>query len=579
VLVDVSILSLIYQLLEYERSLSPVPQGSSESSGRSEEEEWTRQRLAMDEEDNMESSEKAGLNQTPLERAEARELDQRMIERRDHMQRYPSRSSSASSVLPDSSVHGKGRFGNPITRPRGLSIGSDRTSRSSVVSDSLLEVNEESEYDETEYDEGSGHSRKSSVEIERADGDGIYLNLPALDHSARSPVILPTILPPRRKQGDPGVCPPRTALKAGSFLDSSSYASVSRQTSATSLSSDPPEKNSFFPPPSAPATPSSFVVPFPRRRSPSPNFGLPSSRNSRRVPNLHTVLDSVPSSPDLSEAEIFPLGLPNRRPPPAELHLSIPQEDQSQRIEVCQDSDEVPLGSPDRKGRPPPLLIPVSPRQSNYAIVSSSDSGEESALSLASSVSGVAPYRTIPDDRRNRLRWQAPLYPPPSTSTNVAGSATPHQTLFIFPASPTWSRDPMTPAGGLNPTAPTPSTMLLTTTMNPTSPMSSKGSTRAISTSSLSSDASSITTRSSASRRRVMALPSGVTPTLAAFRSSINGSKLRKGDWAGMPSTPTTATAHVEARGWMMGAGSPGSMDVPLPSWAGPMHSRPRHPY
>jgi len=150
------------------------------------------------------------------------------------------------------------------------------------------------------------------------------------------------------------------------------------------------------------------------------------------------------------------------------------------------------------------------------------------------------------------------------------GSATPHQTLFIFPPSPQRTENVLSSDGQTSVLIPsTPSTMLLktTTVLQPTSvtrgegwrtwgcgPSSNRSSTRCSSTttsvSSVDTIASSVTS-SSSRRRRVSALPSGVTPTLAAFRQRHFG-------MPASPSTPTTATAHVAARGWVGFTAAPG---------------------
>ncbi|KAF8335449.1 protein-tyrosine phosphatase-like protein, partial [Cantharellus anzutake] len=83
-------MSLMYELLEYQRSLESPSTESPQQSG---EEEWLKKRQAMDEEEDVESQSNSPSLQMGIERAEAQELDQRMIIRRNQ-----SRTSLASTT-------------------------------------------------------------------------------------------------------------------------------------------------------------------------------------------------------------------------------------------------------------------------------------------------------------------------------------------------------------------------------------------------------------------------------------------------------------------------------------------------
>lgn len=132
-------LSLIYQLLEYERRLNPVPGSPSDALQQAEEEEWSRRRTLLDE---APSPPPEDEEENPMVMQEARALDKAM---EDRMLARRSSRSSVSSV-PSSAGSGVGmgsawrtKYGN---RKRSGSIASNNTGNS-VLSEDLMEEDEE----------------------------------------------------------------------------------------------------------------------------------------------------------------------------------------------------------------------------------------------------------------------------------------------------------------------------------------------------------------------------------------------------------------------------------------------------
>lgn len=591
-------LSLIYQLLEYERFLSPTPRCGSESSVGSAEAEWTRQRLAMDQE---ELSHPASPDEaTAIEAAEARELDQRMQTRRE--QRSSSRASSVISVSDGpgagASNTWKSRFGHgqaypaAATRPRGMSIGSDISfaSRSSLVSDNA--VVEEDEDEGNASDSPWSHSRKDSSEFDNV-GDETFVQLPSVTRAPPT-VILPPMPLASKKRGslaslrsNVALNPPPSARSSSSSRRPSDAAPSSARPDQTSFSTSQlvpppsarPDQGSFgaqmIAPPSAAPTQTSFGFPSlgPRRRSVDvPSFGPPPVR-SNRMPTLSSSsrgpLGTVPSSPirtsnqDQDEHVNKSSGLAEKKKKPlAPLKIAAPPKIEAIEIVASTSLEAGPIPSYTSN-------VSSSSKSSNH--------GSDTRSNSSTNIVPAASQRSKSKDRLSKIRTSR------APQLNVVGSATPHQTLFIFPPSPQRYENVLAPDGVTSSSIQipsTPSTMLLRTTamLSPTElsgvnwrfgsgqPSSvSSASSRTTSISSISTISSSASGASSSSRRkRVSALPSGMTPTIAAFRQRAFGGPIA-------PSTPTTATAHVEARGWVGGNTGPGARSASSELLSGPL--------
>lgn len=581
---DSSLPSLIYQLLEYERHLSPSPRGpGSDTSIDSAEAEWTRQRMEMDRQEQdeiarMESPDQLSESTTAIEAAEARELDLRMQARREH--RSSSRASSVRSAATSESQDAgsstgawKSRFNgglslhqsNASSRTRGLSVGSilsNASGRSSLVSDSLvLEEDEDAE----DPDSPRSRSRKDSGEMDDV-GDETFVQLP-LPGRASPAVLLSPMVPPARKRESLASLRSTSALSQTSSGRSSPASAFSRRSSE--LGPPPsarPEQTSFnpLPPPSARPDQTSFssqMMPPPSAGFGQTSFGFPSRRRSAEPSSM--------GPPPVRSARLPKLSNSSRRGPLD----TVP----SSPVRATDQDGEMPPSPTttrtEKKAKPAPLAIAAPPKSHSIELESTSFNdvprkthfSRSSASSLSSGVSDLSSAVSPSGSRimkgkqkSDRLR----LSRPPQLS--IVGSATPHQTLFIFPASPQRFDSVLSPDGSQvsYPVPSTPSTMLLTTTnlASPTSAVpgadwrsrgASISSTMSSSSSASASSVNSLaSTRSSSSRRqRVTALPSGLTPTIAAFRHKAFGTTLA-------PSTPTLATAHVEARGWVGPSGS-----------------------
>lgn len=127
-------MSLIYQLLEYEKKLKGTPLDSDGSSGTDEEEEWGRRRRMMEDASDNEADER----ESNLVMQEAKALDKAMEDR------IVARKSSASSFSSNGSGLGmrpawRNRY---VSRKRTGSIASNKTNKS-ILSEDLVEEEEE----------------------------------------------------------------------------------------------------------------------------------------------------------------------------------------------------------------------------------------------------------------------------------------------------------------------------------------------------------------------------------------------------------------------------------------------------
>ncbi|KAJ7130075.1 hypothetical protein C8R43DRAFT_930942 [Mycena crocata] len=359
-------MSLIYQLLEYEKKLrgDSGETSGSESVMADEDEEWGRQRRMLDEvptddEDEQEST---------LVMREAQALDKAMEDR------VLARKASSSSVASSSSGVGMGaawrsRYGS---RKRAGSIASNMTNGSSILSEDLVEEDEEQEL--LGIGGGFDDERASSAEPE-------FSSTSSPDDEVHSHIT------PRR--------PTR-------------------------------------PPPSAPVWKTSFNLPMPPATAIRPSFDLPAAKPKRRPVPLG-ILPAVPPSP----------------------------------IRIVVDDAE----TPERRAPRKPILSLSPPRARTES------------------------KRPIPPPLHLRNTVLKPKNQNPPSAL-----ATPSQTLFVFPPSPTL-------------TTRTPSAMTLTSNLNGSVPF-----------------------------------PSLSTPRVSTFRSQ---GRTRSFIGLGAPPTPTTAFSKVDARGYI----------------------------
>ncbi|KAH9944445.1 uncharacterized protein BXZ73DRAFT_73959 [Epithele typhae] len=377
-------MSLIYQLLDYERALkggntSPTP---SEISA---EEEWSRRRLAMEDTDGEDDRRSVEMMQ------EAKALDQAMEDR------IIARKGSASSLSSTAST-GTGGVGMGAAwrskygsgRKRKGSTASVLTN-GSILSEDLVEEDEEHELLGVGRDfDGASLGARSSGEEESGD-------------SATDPV------------------PPASACLTARPLPSARR--QSRRPPGLSLA-----------PPSAPATKTSFGL-----------ISAPANKASFNLPPIPAT--AVKSSFDLTPRANRTAKVPRHRPPPLGILPAVPA---SPIIPV-----NVPIGQP--------------------------RSRTESRK---------------PDMPPAHLRHSLKITPPKTKPSTIP--ATPSQTLFVFPPSPTLAASR------------TPSTLTLTSNSFP--------------------------------------FPSLSTPRVSTFKAEG-----RRKTFIGLaaPPTPTVASSRVDVRGWI----------------------------
>ena len=268
---------LIYQLLEYERVLNSANHAQSDSERSSpltEEEEWNRQRLLLDETPSDMDVDSPGRESLAVRR-EADALDKAMEER--IVSRKTSSSSMASSTGMGMGMAWKSRFG---VRTRAPSVASNR----SLLSEDLVEEDEEREL----LGVGGGFDGQSvatrSPETEPSEEETPFTSKERLDDKAtlQSFPETPLTARPRKSSG----------LRTSQLLN--------------------------LPPPSAPPTKSSFGF-LPRLSS--------KGHSKRRPPSIIvSTLPPVPSSPVVPVPEVSQPHVPRIRkesgkPPPPPLKL------------------------------------------------------------------------------------------------------------------------------------------------------------------------------------------------------------------------------------------------------------------
>ncbi|KAG2023282.1 hypothetical protein CC2G_000952 [Coprinopsis cinerea AmutBmut pab1-1] len=258
-------MSLIYQLLDYEKSLrGETGSGESDDSSK-EDEEWSRRRRELDEasspEDGDDDDDDDDLQRSVIMQ-EARALDKAMEDR------IIARKSSFSSINSTGSGIGMGaawrsRYGS---RKRTGSIASSRTSNS-ILSEDLVEEEEEEELLGVGGGFDSGRERQDSLESSQSTGAG---------------------------ESSSSVSPDDEADEAS---DLKFYAPLTAKAVSHSV---PP------PPPSAPVWKTSFHTSPPPLTAVRSTFTLPPApavKPKKRRPMSLNVLPPVPSSPIVIEQD------------------------------------------------------------------------------------------------------------------------------------------------------------------------------------------------------------------------------------------------------------------------------------
>ncbi|KAG9100474.1 hypothetical protein FS749_015230 [Ceratobasidium sp. UAMH 11750] len=295
-------MSLIYQLLEYERTLAPkkdAPSITSEGTDASDEEEWSRKRLAMErEEAEAEAAAAAEEDRT----REAKDLDRAMEERMAAKKAGP----PAPLLLNPAPGASTWRSRLP-PRKRAGSMHSTFTSGSSVISEDPLEDDEDSE------DGEANTTVVAQVEIAFVTNDESSARTTTDDEVSPSAKYVegfadsaPKLLPPPGKAGMKHRRSASLAIAANSLPLPPPPSAPAHKISFGGIPPPPQTatRSSFGPipqppllrrptprgavPPSAPAGKSSFVFPTPGSRAPS----VKSYSSAKRTP-----LPTVPSSP------------------------------------------------------------------------------------------------------------------------------------------------------------------------------------------------------------------------------------------------------------------------------------------
>ncbi|KAJ3990530.1 hypothetical protein F5890DRAFT_1591028 [Lentinula detonsa] len=428
-------MSLIYQLLDYERKLkgSDVNSPASDRSSllAEEEAEWSRRRQMMEDEDGDD-------HESRLVMQEAQALDKAMEDR------IVARKSSASSV----SSHGSSFSGvgmgaawrSRYSRKRTGSIASN-TTNGSMISEDLVEEEEEQEL----LGVGGGFE-SDSPDPEKLGNDGDQVDN---SESSTSTSSSSTNNPPRELK--------EKAVPKDSVVPSrsSSIASFTPRTARPKLPPFTPKLNSQAqPPPSAPVWKTSFgnsaSIPPPSSAFRS-SFDLPTPKANKRRPTPLGKLITIPPSPIAIIVE-------------GDSSSETSETESGHEVSISPKSTRVPrISRPTSVGSSSSSILSVSSRRSSTSVSSS-----QYPLSF-----GVPP--------RMRTESRKPAPPPlhlrqsvmqkakeqsqaslggsfishsgkrPASSSQVS---TPSQTLFVFPPSPTL-------------TTRTPSTMTLTSAATP----------------------------------------------------------------------------------------------------------------
>lgn len=337
--------SLIYQLLEYERTIAPkrgAASVSSEGSDASEEEEWSRKRLAMERE---EAEAEAATAAEEDRSREAKDLDRAMEERMAAKKAGP----PAPLLLNPPPAPGFGAWKNRFpSRKRAGSVHSTFTSSSSVISEDPLEDDEDS-------DDGEGNTTvvpQTEVVLVVSDENSARTTDEEASPSAKFVEgfqdTAPRLLPPPGKAG----------MK---HRRSASLAIAANSLPLPPPPSAPAYKMSFggIPPPPQTATRASFgaIPPPPLMRRPSPRGAAP------------------PSAPAGKSGFTFPA--------PGSRASSIKSYSSAKRGTPLPTVPSSPVAVPTlatpktARTRPAPLRLPITPPAPHVAIVPSSSAPQQ----------------------------------------------------------------------------------------------------------------------------------------------------------------------------------------------------------
>ncbi|CAE6429412.1 unnamed protein product [Rhizoctonia solani] len=331
-------MSLIYQLMEYERALTPrkgTPSVSSDGEELSEEEEWSRKRLAMEREDAEAEAATAAEDRT----REAKDLDRAMEERMAAKKAGPPAPLMLNPPPASGPAAWKHRF---PSRKRAGSVHSTFTASDSIISE------DPEEDEDSEDSEANITVAQNKIELVLGDEAGTSARTTTDEEASPSAKFVanfadtaPKLLPP----------PGRAGMKH--------KRSASLAISANSLPALPP-------PPSAPASKMSFGnIPPPTATRTS--FGaIPPPPLLRRLVTRGSAPPSAPSTKtgfsfpaQRSHASSIKSHSSTRRPTPLPTVPSSP---------VAVPTLATPKTT---RARPAPLRLPVTP-PSNVTIVPSS---------------------------------------------------------------------------------------------------------------------------------------------------------------------------------------------------------------
>ncbi|KZV75600.1 hypothetical protein PENSPDRAFT_624387 [Peniophora sp. CONT] len=432
-------MSLIYQLLDYERTLKADTDSlSEEPSAAAQDEEWAARRAMLDEA----PSESEHEQESSEVMQEAKALDKAMEDR------ILARKSSASSVASGGSGIGMGAaWRSRYARKRAGSIASNGTS-GSAISEDLIEVEEEQEllgvgggFDTTtvgtmststsgRFSDSIGGPDSSEDEPE---ADGAQFATPVANRRMAKPEarLKP---PPMFGKNKLRAVPPSAPAQRQSF-SLAPPPSATRSSFALPPMPKTAHRSSFdLPPPPKTAHRSSFALAPPPK---TPKTAFKSSFDPESTPQ--------PTRPSTSFK-------PRRRPAPLGVLPTVPDTPSGPVVIVQEDevsgsdADSVSSQPRKRKESRKPSLPPLHLRVSTSNVHNASASARSaSSSSLSSSASGHS-------SRSGRSSL--------STSSSGLPLATPSQTLFVFP--------PDLPGHSVR----TPSAMTLTNSMVPFPPMS-----------------------------------------------------------------------------------------------------------
>lgn len=409
-------MSLIYQLLDYERKLKgsdPNSPSSDRSSLIAEEEaEWSRRRQMMMDEDSEEEHDNGFVMQ------EALLMDRAMEER------IVARKNSASSVGSSTGVGMGAAWRSRYNRKRTGSVASS-TTNGSLISEDLVEEEEEQEllgvgggFESDGHDIGKAGNEKERIPESSPSSPSSNDNSPENSHGS---IALPSRI-------IPSPFTPRTARPRPPPI-----------TNRSSLHSQPP--------PSAPVWKTSF----------GSSASLPPSPPTA----LRSKFDL--STPKPNKRRPAPLGSLAAIPPsPIAIIVEGENSSEASETESIRGATALPKSTSGKVYRP-------SLASSASSVSSTASSSRRSS---ASAISAGAPKRPRTESRKpappplhlrpsvvQRAKEQSLFYPDGNTPSFKAGTrpvpvSTPSQTLFVFPPSPTL-------------TTRTPSTMTLTSAATP----------------------------------------------------------------------------------------------------------------